>query len=370
MAVLRTRSPRWVNAELTKCSSLLKFRGTAKNGVKFLLCMSLIMMMYYSFVDVFSSDDEALIGLSRALRADEDEGRGDDLREAAVQAMMKTPGWKDAGHWDGAETLNINDMYIFAPRGEYERLKGEYERDPASMPSPYHNMMSPSTIASLNLPTVASRHIYMKPYDASQVIKTLKHFFAQGFILFYSGESDTFSVFLPESENVNESVIIHAQKIDQTLVRILKTDYPDRFKKGQPDFSVVLSAGDSPKIDCSCVLLPNTREDKLPLSEELILEKLSNEEFVCNRYEFSPIWNFASGYVNPEAIPSAITFPPWGYHHFGCFETYRFENKVCNDFLEKSESNPKGRLNFGQHYMVDDVAREKNFNRVRKSIEK
>lgn len=341
-----------LNAAVSTSSSPLKFRITSKNGLKLLFCLAFI----YSFIDV-SNDEEVPIGFSRSLQSGNDESQGEDRRENAVQAMMKTPGWKVASNGDGTKTLNVNDMYIFAPREEYENLREKYEKDPASMPSPYHNMLPPSTISSLNLPTLQSRHSYINPYDASQVIKTLKYFFALGFILFYSGETDTFSVYLPESETVNESVQIHAQKIDQTLVRILKADYPDRFQKGQPDFSVVLSAGDSPKIDCSCVLLPNSREDKLPLSEELIMEKLSNEEFVCNRFDFSAIWNFASGYVNPEAIPSAITFPPWGYHHFGCFETYRFENKVCNDFLEKSEANPNGRLNFGEHYMVDDIAR-------------
>jgi len=329
------------NVTVGHCDSTLKLQSS----LKVLTCLSLAL---YAAINL-SNDNEVITELSRSLSVTNGLSSDDYLRESVVQAMKKTPGWKDADGKNGRRKLNINDMYIFAPREEYERLRELYEKDPASMPSPYHNMMSPQTISSLKLPPLESKRSYIKQYDATHVITTLKHFNRDGFILHYSGVTDNFSIFLPESEEISQLTEYHAQKIDETLVRILRTDFPDRFDKGQPDFSVVLSAGDSPKVDCECVPLPHSREGKLPLPEELITKNISKGLKVCNRYDFSPIWNFASGYVNPEIIPTLITFPPWGYHHFECFQTYRFGYRVCNEFLESSTRHPFGKLYFGNH---------------------
>ena len=322
-----------------------------------------------------------------------------DFREVAVQAMMRTPGW-NAARQDDSESnkmitdenkgiLSVNDMYIFTPREEYERLNQKYTEDPSAMPSPYHSLLSQSTIAGLNLPTKDARHNFIRPYNATQVIKTLSHFNSHGLILRYSGISDRFSIYVSRFEPWPRPVAMRARIVKDFLSRILREDHPHRFQKGQPDFSVVLSTGDSPKVKCDCMSIPSNREDSPSFLEKDILKKLSKNEEICNRYEFSPIWNFGSGFVNPETMPSVVTFTPW-FHHLSCFESFRFNNKVCDQFLEhglyfgENRSNLKDDLSskegsqsredeiiaheLAQHLLAVDIAQMPTFYHLRPQI--
>jgi hypothetical protein len=280
---------------------------------------------------------------------------GSDLREAAVQAIIRTPGWHIEINMDKKVKATIKEMYMFAPREDYERLKKKYSEDPSSMSPPYHSLLHPSTIASLNIPPKESKHSYIRPYGAAQVIKTLSHFDNEAFILRYSGVSDRFSLYIPKPQRWNTRFASHARAVEDVLVPILREDHSDRFKKGQPEFSVVISTGDSLKMTCDCMSTPGNRESPPSFLEDDILSILSkNNKDVCNRYEFSAIWQFGSGFVNPEVMPTMVTLPPWNFQHLGCFQSFRFGNKVCSEYIEQSGVNPLG-IYFGNHLMDVEI---------------
>mmetsp|Transcript_22999 Transcript_22999/g.46199 ORF Transcript_22999/g.46199 Transcript_22999/m.46199 type:complete len:715 (-) Transcript_22999:37-2181(-) len=273
-----------------------------------------------------------------------DQPSDDQLRQAVIDAMMKTPGWKD----------EFKDMYIFAPRKHYERMSEEYAKDPTSMPLPYLSMLSQPTIESLQLPPEEEIIHYIRPYDTSKVIETLTRFDRQGFIFRYSGVADQFSAYILDSVKIAPSHFRHMHSVFQRFPKLLRADFPDRFSPGRPDFSVVLSTGDNPKIKCQCMSIPIGRGDSPAFSEKDVLTSIENGAEKCNRYDFSPIWNFASGFVHPETVPTSVTLMPW-HEHLTCFGTFRLQGKVCDAFLEgPSDVHPTGQLYFGREFAEVD----------------
>ena len=121
---------------------------------------------------------------------------------------------------------------------------------------------------------------------------------------------------------------------------------------------MILSAGDSLKMDCRCLSTPGSREGDVALWGKDAMGTsenpsdngpgaMGNRNVGCDRHELAPILQFGSGFVHPEVVPSLITMPVWT--HVSCFETFKFEKEVCGRFREFSEENRRG-IQFGEHF--------------------
>eukprot|EP00984_Skeletonema_dohrnii_P024408 scaffold13527_cov72-Skeletonema_dohrnii-CCMP3373.AAC.1 len=98
----------------------------------------------------------------------------DDLRELAVLKAKQTPGWGNR---------NENEMYVYAPQEEYERLRFLYDINPPKMPLPFRSILTPETISRLQLDAVDRSTSLPQPYTDDEVIPTLGRFEHVGFIL-------------------------------------------------------------------------------------------------------------------------------------------------------------------------------------------
>lgn len=264
----------------------------------------------------------------------------DDLRELAVLKAKQTPGWGNR---------NENEMYMYAPLEEYERLRFLYDINPSKMPLPYQSILSPTTISRLQLNAVDRSSSNTQPYSDDDVIRTLSRFEHVGFILRFSGVTDEFRLYAPTTHNWSRYDQIEAYS---AFIRILRKEYWFRFKKGNPDFSVIFSTGDSPKMDCGCLSTPMDREsapsdvDNNPIT---FLQKFNSvgKTATCDRYQLAPILQFGSGFAHPDVMPTMITMPLWP--HLKCFETFRYGRKVCNKFSPFSAKN-----RFGIYFAEED----------------
>ncbi len=288
------------------------------------------------------------------------EADGNALRQAAVGAMMRTPGWND----------RFQTMFLFAPRADYERMSAEYARDPLAMPLPFMEWKSRSRSDEQEDGVGTASGIPSSyAYNSAKVIETLSHFEIEGFILRYSGISDRFSIFAADGAGeVPDYIQRRMRAVYKRLPQFLRKDFPDRFSKGQPDFSVVISTGDSPKLHCECLSISTEKRSgdhhdfwEIMMNEQTKEEptdntpSLSSSSPSCNPKEFSPIWNFASGFIHPETLPTMVNLPPYG-EHLRCFESFRFQNRVCDAFLERDDVlRPEGELFFGREFVGINV---------------
>lgn len=259
----------------------------------------------------------------------------DDLRELAVIKAKQTPGW--------GRHRNENEMFMYAPQEEYEHLRYLYDINPSKMPLPYQSILSPTTISRLQLDRVDLFSSSTQPYTDDEVIQTLSRFEHVGFILRYSGKIDEFRIYAPTHHNWSRYDQIEAYT---AFIRILKKEYWFRFKKGNPDFSVIFSTGDSLKMDCRCLSTPMDRESA-PSSDmnnnPITFQQQFNspgKKATCDRHQLAPILQFGSGFAHPDVMPTLVTMPLWP--HLKCFETFRYDGKVCNKFSPVSATNRFG----------------------------
>mmetsp|Transcript_31328 Transcript_31328/g.66475 ORF Transcript_31328/g.66475 Transcript_31328/m.66475 type:complete len:838 (+) Transcript_31328:137-2650(+) len=289
-----------------------------------------------------------------------------------LHAMSRTP-----GHPSLSPTY-LSSSYLYAPSSQHPLLRAAYQADPLALPSAYTSLLPQSSIAKLKLPTQRAMARTLRPYDDRLVIQTLKSFRQFGFILRFSGKTGHFSIY---THVQNTGLSPRARSIKLSLGPILRHLFPDRFAKGSPDFAVVISGGDSVKLHCDCFTVPFEREDMpqflwrdievltkkkeeerrkvMEMENKTSLEELSYplRKGVCNRYEFGPIWQFGSGFVNPEVVPTSVTLPVWS-QDLECFRNYVVEKRVCKRFREYDEvANPKG-VYFGKHEVEIDVGKE------------
>ncbi|KAL7429109.1 hypothetical protein ACHAXM_001540 [Skeletonema potamos] len=258
----------------------------------------------------------------------------DDLREFALLKAKQTPGWGNR---------NENEMYMYAPQEEYERLRFLYDINPPKMPLPFQSILSPTTISRLNLNAVDRSSSHTQPYTDDDVIQTLSRFEHVGFILRYSGKTDEFRLYAPTTHNWSRYDQIEAYT---AFIRILRKEYWFRFTKGNSDFSVLFSTGDSLKMDCGCLSTPMDRESA-PSSDVNDNPINFQQQFnsvgkmtTCDRYHLAPILQFGSGFAHPDVMPTMVTMPLWP--HLKCFETFRYDGKVCNKFSPVSAKNRFG----------------------------
>ena len=256
----------------------------------------------------------------------------DDLRELAVLKAKQTPGWGNR---------NENEMYVYAPQEEYERLRFLYDINPPKMPLPFQSILNPETISRLQLDAVDRSASLPQPYTDDEVIQTLGRFEHVGFILRYSGKTDAFSLYAPKKHNWSRYDQIEAYT---AFIHILRKEYWFRFKKGSPDFSVIISTGDSLKMDCGCLSIPMDREsapsDNNPTDFQQQFNSPGKTATTCDRHQLAPILQFGSGFVHPDVMPTMVTMPLWP--HLKCFETFRYNGKVCNKFSLASATNRFG----------------------------
>ena len=257
----------------------------------------------------------------------------DDLRELAVFKAKQTPGWGDR---------NENEMYMYAHPEEYERLRFLYDINPSKMPLPFQSILNPTTISRLQLDAADRSASPTQPYTDDQVIQTLSRFEHVGFILRYSGTTDEFSLYAPMSHNWSRYDQIEAYT---AFIHILRKEYWFRFKEGSADFSVLISTGDSLKMDCGCLSIPADRESAPSDANNNPTDfhqqfNSPGKAATCNRFQLSPILQFGSGFVHPNVMPTMVTMPLWP--HLKCFETFRYDGKVCNKFSPVSATNRFG----------------------------
>ena len=255
-----------------------------------------------------------------------------DPREMAVLKAKQTPGWGDR---------NENEMYMYAAKEEYDHLQFLYDINPSKMSLPFQNMLDSETLSHLQLDG-RSAPSSLQPYTDDDCIQTLKRFEHVGFILRYSGHSDEFSLYAPMKHNWSRHDQIEAYT---ALIRILRKEYWFRFKKGNPDFSVIFSTGDSLKMDCGCLSIPTDRKSapyEVNNNDPTNFQQQFNagEMKTCDRHQFAPILQFGSGFVHPDVMPSMVTMPI--YTHLRCFEIFRYDGKVCNKFSPLSPKNKFG----------------------------
>lgn len=257
----------------------------------------------------------------------------DDPRELAVLKAKQTPGWGNR---------NENEMYMSAPSEEYDRLRFLYDINPSKMPLPFQSILTAETRSRLQLDAVDRSASPTQPYTDDEVIQTLGRFEHVGFILRYSGHSDEFALYAPKSHNWSRNDQLEAYT---AFIHILRKEYWFRFKKGKPDFSVIMSTGDSLKMDCGCLSIPMDRESapsdvkRNPADFQQQFNS-PGKSTTCNRHKLAPILQFGSGFVHPDVMPTMVTMPIWP--HLKCFETYRYDGKVCNKFSPMSATNRFG----------------------------
>ena len=258
----------------------------------------------------------------------------DDPRELAVLKAKQTPGWGNR---------NENEMYIYAPSEEYERLRFLYDINPSKMPLPFQSILNSETRSRLKLDAVERPASPTQPYTDDEVIETLSRFEHVGFILRYSGKTDEFNLYAPMNHNWSRNDQLEAYS---AFIHILRKEYWFRFKKGNPDFSVIMSTGDSLKMDCGCLSIPMDREsapsdvNKNPADFQQKFNSPGKKATTCNRHQLAPILQFGSGFVHPDVMPTMVTMPIWP--HLKCFETFRYDGKVCNKFSPMSVTNRFG----------------------------
>ena len=90
-------------------------------------------------------------------------------------------------------------------------------------------------------------------------------------------------------------------------------------------------------MDCGCLSIPVDRESA---PSDASNNPADFQQQTCDRFQLAPILQFGSGFVHPDVMPTMVTMPIWT--HLRCFETFRYDGKVCNKFSPMSATNRFG----------------------------
>ena len=174
-----------------------------------------------------------------------------------------------------------------------------------------NNKMAPT---QFELPNLA-------PYNHYNLMVTAPAFKRELFIIYYEPQQDVFLVYVDERKDPYQSKGFsptwnRLKATLPTLTFALRHHFPERFQGaagGSAEFIAYVSTGDTPKLDCVCIL----KHER---------EKRPN---YCQNEKFAPILHFGSVYKDTSILPSIVTMPVWT--HVPCFGEWQMQGTICEE---------------------------------------
>ena len=219
------------------------------------------------------------------------------------------------------QQLPTNETGQYYPRRRLFNLANFHDPSSIALKQPFgasdvhynSNNIAPS---QFELPNLA-------PYNHYNLMVTAPAFKRELFILYYEPQQDEFLVYVDERKDPyyvskgNFSPTWNRLKATlPTLTFALRHHFPERFQGaagGSAEFIAYVSTGDTPKLDCVCIL-------------KHLREKRPN---YCQNEKFAPILHFGSVYKDTSILPSVVTMPVWT--HVPCFGEWQMQGTICEE---------------------------------------
>ena len=157
----------------------------------------------------------------------------------------------------------------------------------------------------------------MTSYNIENCFHAVNAFRYTIFFFVYEAKSDSFIV-IHNMKGCNFGCNrIH--RVASVISQALRISMPGRFQgETSDDLVLMISTGDNPRVKSYCIGVG----------------RRSSPDY-CGSFNFSPILQSGSVFVDTKYLPSMIAIPMPVRPHLPCFDTWQLEGKVCQDLQPK-----------------------------------